>query len=111
MSVTHRLTFLQGRSHYYWVAASLIGRWEAAPFTYVVFQVPDNWVSGRIWVRMSMFFLDNPRADSIMQGRRGCDFTIKSGPTCLTGSCNGGLLCDQHTGTVRLSVFTVALPR
>lgn len=55
--------------------------WEAAPFTAVTFSVPDNWTAGRIW------------------GRRDCDFTITTGPTCLTGWCNGGLLCDPHTGT------------
>ena len=36
------------------------------------------------------------------QGRRDCNFNVTSGPTCLTGWCNGGLLCDPHTGTVRL---------
>ncbi|KAK7680363.1 hypothetical protein QCA50_016603 [Cerrena zonata] len=55
--------------------------WEAAPFTSVSFPVPDNWKAGRIW------------------GRRDCDFSITNGPTCLTGWCNGGLLCDPHSGT------------
>ncbi|KAJ3552261.1 hypothetical protein NM688_g4242 [Phlebia brevispora] len=55
--------------------------WEAAPATSVSFTVPDNWTAGRIW------------------GRRDCNFTISTGPTCLTGWCNGGLLCDPNTGT------------
>ncbi|PIL28932.1 hypothetical protein GSI_08979 [Ganoderma sinense ZZ0214-1] len=55
--------------------------WEAPPSNSVSFTVPDNWKAGRIW------------------GRRDCDFTITSGPTCLDGWCNGGLLCDPHTGT------------
>ncbi|EKM57391.1 uncharacterized protein PHACADRAFT_255113 [Phanerochaete carnosa HHB-10118-sp] len=55
--------------------------WEAAPSTSVSFTVPDNWTAGRIW------------------GRRDCNFNITTGPTCLTGWCNGGLLCDPHTGT------------
>jgi hypothetical protein len=38
------------------------------------------------------------------QGRRGCNFTTTSGVnSCLDGGCNGGLQCDPHTGTVRLS--------
>ncbi len=40
--------------------------------------------------------------DGAHQGRRDCNFTITTGPTCLTGWCNGGLLCDPHTGTVRV---------
>ncbi|KAI0761381.1 thaumatin family-domain-containing protein [Trametes elegans] len=55
--------------------------WEAPPSNSVTFSVPDNWKAGRIW------------------GRRDCDFTITTGPTCLDGWCNGGLLCDPHTGT------------
>ncbi|CDO77734.1 hypothetical protein BN946_scf184969.g86 [Trametes cinnabarina] len=55
--------------------------WEAQPSNSVTFNVPDNWKAGRIW------------------GRRDCDFTITNGPTCLDGWCNGGLLCDPHTGT------------
>lgn len=47
------------------------------------FFVPDNWKSGRIW------------------GRQNCDFSTNPGPnSCITGGCNGGLLCDKHTGTV-----------
>ncbi|OBZ76845.1 Pathogenesis-related protein 5 [Grifola frondosa] len=55
--------------------------WEAPPSNSVSFSVPDNWESGRIW------------------GRRDCNFSITTGPTCLDGWCNGGLLCDPHTGT------------
>ncbi|KAI0072911.1 thaumatin-like protein [Panus rudis PR-1116 ss-1] len=57
--------------------------WEAAPNTAVSFPVPDNWkaAGGQIW------------------GRRDCNFSITTGPTCLTGWCNGGLLCDPNTGT------------
>ena len=58
-------------------------RWEQAAFQTVSFSVPDNWKSGRIW------------------GRRNCDFSTNPGPnSCATGGCNGGLLCDPHTGTV-----------
>ncbi|RDX52361.1 Osmotin, thaumatin-like protein [Lentinus brumalis] len=55
--------------------------WEAPPWTSVTIAVPDNWKAGRIW------------------GRRDCDFTITTGPTCLDGWCIGGLLCDPTTGT------------
>ncbi|KAF8878090.1 thaumatin-like protein [Infundibulicybe gibba] len=56
--------------------------WEAASFTKVSFTVPDNWKAGRIWAR------------------RNCDFSTNPGPnSCLDGGCNGGLLCDPHTGT------------
>ncbi|KDQ56819.1 hypothetical protein JAAARDRAFT_179503 [Jaapia argillacea MUCL 33604] len=56
--------------------------WEAPPFTAVTFTAPNNWTAGRIW------------------GRRDCNFTTNPGPnSCLDGGCNGGLLCDPHTGT------------
>ncbi|KAJ3480610.1 hypothetical protein NLI96_g8219 [Meripilus lineatus] len=55
--------------------------WEAPPLTAVSFPVPDNWKAGRIW------------------GRRDCDFSLAPAPTCLSGWCNGGLLCDPRTGT------------
>jgi len=56
--------------------------WEAAAFTKVSFTVPDNWKAGRIW------------------GRRNCNFATNPGPnSCLTGGCNGGLVCDRNTGT------------
>ncbi|THU88101.1 thaumatin-like protein [Dendrothele bispora CBS 962.96] len=56
--------------------------WEAAAFTQVSFSVPDNWRSGRMWAR------------------RDCDFSSNPGPnSCLDGGCNGGLVCDPHTGT------------
>ncbi|KAI0752643.1 thaumatin-like protein [Daedaleopsis nitida] len=55
--------------------------WAQNAYQSVSFQVPDNWKAGRIWAR------------------RDCDFS-KPGPTsCLTGGCNGGLLCDPNTGT------------
>lgn len=55
--------------------------WEAPAGSSVSFDVPGNWTAGRIW------------------GRTGCDFS-KQGPlSCVTGGCNGGLLCDPHTGT------------
>ncbi|TFK29455.1 Osmotin, thaumatin-like protein [Coprinopsis marcescibilis] len=55
--------------------------WEAKAFTRVSFHVPDNWAAGRIW------------------GRRNCDFSRNPGPnSCVTGGCNGGLVCDQRTG-------------
>jgi hypothetical protein len=39
------------------------------------------------------------------QGRRNCDFSTNPGVnSCLDGGCNGGLLCDPHTGTVRLAL-------
>lgn len=56
--------------------------WEAAAYTKRTFTVPDDWKAGRIW------------------GRRNCNFSTIPGPnSCLTGGCNGGLLCDSHTGT------------
>lgn len=56
--------------------------WEAAEYTAVSFTVPDNWTAGRIWAR------------------RDCDFSTNPGPnSCLDGGCNGGLVCDPHTGT------------
>ncbi|KAH8112930.1 Osmotin, thaumatin-like protein [Phellopilus nigrolimitatus] len=56
--------------------------WEAAAFSTVSFYVPDNWKAGRIW------------------GRRNCNFSANAGPnSCATGGCNGGLLCDNKTGT------------
>lgn len=34
------------------------------------------------------------------KARRDCDFSVSPGPnSCLDGGCNGGLLCDPHTGT------------
>ncbi|PVG04000.1 thaumatin-like protein [Serendipita vermifera] len=56
--------------------------WEAPAWSVKTFYVPDNWKAGRIW------------------GRRNCDFSTNPGPnSCLTGGCNGGLLCDSRTGT------------
>lgn len=56
--------------------------WQANAFTAVSFTVPDNWKAGRIWAR------------------RNCDFSSNPGPnSCLDGGCNGGLVCDPHTGT------------
>ncbi|KAJ6589516.1 thaumatin-like protein [Mycena capillaripes] len=55
--------------------------WEAAPGSSVTFNVPDNWTAGRIW----------PRTE--------CDFSVSGPQSCVTGGCNGGLLCDPHTGT------------
>lgn len=64
------------------------------------FTAPDNWKAGRIWVRV--FGLALETCLDVRQGRRDCNFNTTTGPTCLTGWCNGGLLCDPHTGTVRL---------
>ncbi|KAI0329065.1 thaumatin-like protein [Cubamyces sp. BRFM 1775] len=71
--------------------------WEQPSANVTHFQVPDNWVSGRIWAR------------------HGCDFSNGgTGPeTCLTGGCNGGLECDPHTGTgippATLAEFTLGI--
>ncbi|KAJ7736257.1 thaumatin [Mycena metata] len=55
--------------------------WVAPSFTKEVFDIPADW-DGRIW------------------GRRNCDFSTNPGPnSCLTGGCNGGLVCDLNTGT------------
>lgn len=67
--------------------------WEAAAGSSETFTVPDNWKAGRIW------------------GRTACDFSTNPGPlSCSSGGCNGGLLCDSHTGTgvppVTLAEFT-----
>lgn len=54
--------------------------WEAQAYAEFRFYVPDRW-AGRFW------------------GRRNCDFS-RPGPTsCLTGGCNGGLMCDSASGT------------
>ncbi|KAI5116716.1 hypothetical protein M0805_000825 [Coniferiporia weirii] len=68
--------------------------WQADAYTAVSFTVPDNWTAGRIW------------------GRRNCDFSTNPGPnSCATGGCNGGLVCDPHTGTgvppVTVAEFTL----
>ncbi|KAL5478575.1 hypothetical protein ACEPAI_2759 [Sanghuangporus weigelae] len=56
--------------------------WEQGAYQSVSFYVPDNWRAGRIW------------------GRRDCDFSVNPGPnSCVVGGCNGGLVCDAHTGT------------
>ena len=102
-----------------------ISRWESPPYTSTQFSVPDNWKSGRIWVRIFSPALSplvpgcipadvlraRTRASFLVgfQGRRDCNFTTTSGVnSCLDGGCNGGLQCDPHTGTVRLSptIFT-----
>ena len=103
-----------------------ISRWESPPYTSVQFSVPDNWKSGRIWVRIFLFssitagawlhsladFCGRARARFFLvdfQGRRDCNFTTTDGASsCLDGGCNGGLQCDPHSGTVRLSptIFT-----
>ena len=41
----------------------------------------------------------------IFKARRDCDFSTNPGPnSCIDGGCNGGLLCDPVTGTVRLAL-------
>ncbi|KIP10799.1 hypothetical protein PHLGIDRAFT_115150 [Phlebiopsis gigantea 11061_1 CR5-6] len=56
--------------------------WEAGAYTAVSFSVPNNWKAGRIWAR------------------RDCDFSNTNPATqCADGGCNGGLVCDPHTGT------------
>ncbi|KAI0649305.1 thaumatin-like protein [Trametes meyenii] len=71
--------------------------WLLPAFDHVTFEVPDNWVSGRIWARTQ------------------CDFpNSNAGPaSCLTGGCNGGLECDLHTGTgippATLAEFTLGI--
>ncbi|KAI0669643.1 thaumatin-like protein [Trametes maxima] len=57
--------------------------WAQNAFQTVSFFVPNNWRAGRIWAR------------------RDCNFNSGTpGPnSCLDGGCNGGLLCDPHTGT------------
>ncbi|KAK7028638.1 hypothetical protein R3P38DRAFT_3394689 [Favolaschia claudopus] len=69
----HKLTHLCRPAH---------SSWEAKPNTGLTFATATNW-SGRIW------------------GRRVCDFSTGStGPdTCLSGGCNGGLICNTTTGT------------
>jgi hypothetical protein len=97
-------------------------RWESPPYTSAQFSVPDNWKSGRIWVRIFSFLPNSftarawlhslpdfcGRARALLfggfQGRRDCNFSTTAGVnSCLDGGCNGGLQCDPHTGTVRLS--------
>ena len=80
-----------------------IDSWEAKTNTSVSFYVPDNWTSGRIWVS-DLFHECMCNSYHIDQGRRNCNFTSSPGPnSCLVGGCNGGLMCDSHTGTVLIS--------
>ena len=57
--------------------------WEQPAGAVQEFDVPENWISGRLW------------------GRTGCDFStpLPGSTQCVTGACNGGLLCDPQTGT------------
>ncbi|KAF8909631.1 thaumatin family-domain-containing protein [Gymnopilus junonius] len=76
-------------------APSFTTGWSAASFTAVTFDLPNNWQAGRIWAR------------------RDCDFSTNPGPnSCLDGGCNGGLVCDPHTGTgvppASLAEFTLS---
>ncbi|TFK19626.1 thaumatin-like protein [Coprinopsis marcescibilis] len=66
--------------------------WQAAPFTAVSFNVPDNWTAGRIWAR------------------RNCNFGSNPGPnSCLTGGCNGGLACtNPGVPPATLAEFTLS---
>ncbi|KAH8833164.1 thaumatin [Flagelloscypha sp. PMI_526] len=63
--------------------ASYTNGWEAKAYTAVSFTVPAHWTAGRVW------------------GRRNCNFSSGSSlpNTCLTGGCNGGLVCNPDTGT------------
>ncbi|CAG7850269.1 Thaumatin-like protein 1a AltName: Full=Mdtl1; AltName: Full=Pathogenesis-related protein 5a; Short=PR-5a; AltName: Allergen=Mal d 2; Flags: Precursor [Serendipita indica DSM 11827] len=63
--------------------------WEAPAWSVRTFYVPDNWRAGRIWGEYS----------STVLSRRNCDFSKPAAQSCLTGACNGGLLCDMRTGT------------
>ncbi|RDX57534.1 thaumatin-like protein [Polyporus arcularius HHB13444] len=70
--------------------------WEQAAGQTVTFNVPNDWQAGRIW------------------GRRDCDFSTNPGPnSCVTGGCNGGLVCDPVTGggvpPATLAEFTLGL--
>ncbi|KAI9461242.1 Osmotin thaumatin-like protein [Lactarius psammicola] len=75
--------------------------WSAPAFSAVSFFVPDNW-KGRpylgIYPSFCCYLLATDNIES--KGRRNCDFSTNPGPnSCLDGGCNGGLLCDAHTGT------------
>ncbi|CAE6427765.1 unnamed protein product [Rhizoctonia solani] len=60
---------------------SIENGWEAPAYSKRSFTVPDDWRAGRIW------------------GRTQCDFSTNPGiNSCLTGGCNGGLVCDNKTG-------------
>lgn len=75
-------------------------RWEQLAFTTISFQIPNDWKAGRIWV-CTIFHHTFLSMTSIMQGRRDCDFsTTNDVNSCLSGGCNGGLVCDPVTGTV-----------
>ncbi|TFK94007.1 thaumatin-like protein [Polyporus arcularius HHB13444] len=70
--------------------------WQQDAYQSVSFNVPNNWQAGRIWAR------------------RDCDFSTNPGPnSCLDGGCNGGLVCDPHTGTgvppATVAEFTLGL--
>jgi hypothetical protein len=64
-------------------APSYTTGWAQNAYNSVSFYVPSNWKAGRIWAR------------------RDCNFGSNPGPnSCIDGGCNGGLVCDPHTGTV-----------
>lgn len=57
----------------------------------VSFTVPDTWTSARLW------------------GRTGCDFSKQDVVSCSTGSCLGGMNCNQPgIPPVTLAEFTLA---
>jgi hypothetical protein len=74
--------------------------WEAAAYTSRTFTVPNDWKAGRIWVSVLLYTIAKMHYNLQIKGRRNCDFSVNPGPTsCLSGGCNGGLLCDSRTGT------------
>lgn len=73
--------------------------------------LPNSFTAGAWLHSLPDFLWARTRASFLVgfQGRRDCNFTTTSGVnSCLDGGCNGGLQCDPHTGTVRLSltIFT-----
>lgn len=45
--------------------------------------------------------------DRTTQARRNCNFNDPNPATqCADGGCNGGLVCDPHTGTVRTKLIS-----
>lgn len=88
-------------SYWKFLIFDILSSWEAAPGNTSTFTVPDDWQSGRIWVSVLTLY-SLPFSHKHKQGRTDCDFSKPNASSCATGGCNGGLLCDEHSGTVSL---------
>jgi hypothetical protein len=82
-------------------SAESVSSWEASPYSQVSFSVPNDWKTGLIWVSSASasVAVGWPLTVLYLKARRNCG--AKPGPDfCLSGGCDGGLLCDPITGIV-----------